>query len=252
MRQLREDGMKVAEIMTQPAITVRPETTIAEAAGLLLEHRISGLPVVDAAGEVVGIVTEGDLLRRAETGTERRHARWLEFLITPGRLAREYAGAHARKVGEVMAPDVVSIAPQDPLEEVVRLMETRHIKRLPVIDAGRLVGIVSRANLVRALVDKLARPAAAAAGDGAAIRERILGDIAKQRWAPQASVDVRVSDGVVELYGTITDDRERAALVVLAENTVGVKAVHDQLVWVEPMSGFVIPAEGSEPPGSAA
>lgn len=244
--------MNVAEIMTQPVITVRSETTIAEAARLMLQHRISGLPVVDAGGAVVGIVTEGDLLRRAETGTERRHARWLEFLISPGRLAREYANAHARNVGEAMTPDVVSVAPQDPLELVVGLMERRHIKRLPVIDAGRLVGIVSRANLVRALVHNLARPARKEAVGDAAIREQILAEIAKQPWGPRQSVDVQVTNGAVELYGTITDERERTALQVLVENTAGVKAVRDHLVWVEPMSGFAIPAEGPEQPGGAA
>ncbi len=243
--------MQVGDIMTQPVITVGPQTTIAEAAQLMLQRHISGLPVVDAAGAVVGIVTEGDLLRRAETGTERRHARWLEFIISPGRLAREYAGAHAHRVGEVMSQEVISVTPQDPLEAVVRLMERRHIKRLPVIAAGRLVGIISRANLVRALVENLTRPAEEAADD-AAIRSRVLDEIARQPWAPRASVDIRVVDGVVELYGTITDDRERTALRVLAENTPGVKRVDDYLVWVEPMSGYAITPEGAEPPATGA
>ncbi|MGC2413014.1 MAG: CBS domain-containing protein [Stellaceae bacterium] len=241
--------MNVADVMTRTVITVTPETTIADAAGLLLQHRISGLPVVDTKGAVVGIVTEGDLLRRTETGTERRHARWLEFLITPGRLAREYANANARKVGEVMSADIVAVTPRESLAEVVRLMEHNHVKRLPVIEAGRLVGIVSRANLVRALLDDLSKPAGgnAALGD-AEIAERILAEITKQPWGPRASVDVKVASGVAELYGSITDERERTALRVLAENTAGVKEVRDHLVWVEPMSGFVIPAVGSEPP----
>src|ERR1700676_4069237 len=120
--------MNVADVMTQPAITVTPETTIAEAARLLLQHRISGLPVVDEGGVGVGVFTEGDLLRRIETGTERRHSGWLEFLVWPGRLGEEYAHANARKVGEVMTTDVVAVAPQEPLAEVVRLMERHHIK----------------------------------------------------------------------------------------------------------------------------
>ncbi|HEV2334942.1 MAG TPA: CBS domain-containing protein [Stellaceae bacterium] len=243
--------MNVADIMTRTVISVTPETTIAEAARLLLHHRISGLPVVDPAGAVVGIVTEGDLLRRTETGTERRHARWLEFLLSPGRLAEDYAHANARNVGEVMSMDVVAVGPQDPLAEVVQLMERRHIKRLPVIESGRLVGIVSRANLVRALLDDLTKPAGGKAATGdAEIRERILAEIARQPWGPRASVDVRVEAGIVELYGTITDERERAALQVLAENTSGVTAVRDHLVWVEPVSGLVIPAVGSEPPAN--
>jgi CBS domain-containing protein len=243
--------VNVADVMTQPAITVTPETMIAEAARLLLQHRISGLPVVDPGGAVVGVVTEGDLLRRIETGTERRHARWLEFLIAPGRLAEEYAHANARKVGEVMSTDVVSVAPQEPLAEVVRLMERHHIKRLPVIEKGRLLGIVSRANLVRALLNNLSEPAAGTAAEGdAEIRERILAEIAKQPWGPRASVDVKVEAGIVELYGSITDERARGALQVLAENAPGAKAVRDHLVWVEPMSGLVIPAVGSKPPAS--
>jgi CBS domain-containing protein len=241
--------MNAADVMTQPVISVTPETTIAEAARLLLDNRISGLPVVDRGGTLVGVVTEGDLLRRTETGTERRHAHWLEFLMSPGRLAEEYAHANARRVGEVMTADVVAVAPNEPLAEVVRLMEHRHVKRVPVIEAGRLVGIVSRANLVRALLDDLSQPAAGkAAVADAEIREHILAEIAKQPWGPRGSVDVRVEAGVAELHGTITDERERTALRVLAENSPGVTAVRDHLVWIEPVSGLVIPAVGSEPP----
>lgn len=240
--------MKAADVMTQKVISVTPETTIAEAARLMLHHRISGLPVVDSGRTVVGVVTEGDMLRRVETGTERHHARWLEFLIAPGRLAEEYAHANARRVGEVMSADVVAVAPQVPLEDVVRLMERHHIKRVPVIEEGRLVGIVSRANLVRALVRNLPKRATGKAASNAEIREHILAEIAKQPWGPRASVDVLVKGGIAELYGSITDERERNALRVLAENSPGVKTVVDHLVWVEPVSGLVVPAVGSEPP----
>jgi len=143
--------MNAADVMTRKVISVTPETTIADAARLMLKHRVDGLPVVDAGGTVVGVVTEGDLLRRAETGTERRHPRWLELLFTPGRLAEEYAQANARKIGMMMSADIVAVAPQEPLAGVVGLMERHHIKRLPVIEDGRLVGIVSRADLVREL-----------------------------------------------------------------------------------------------------
>jgi len=242
--------MKAADVMTRKVISVTPETTIADAARLMLQRRIDGLPVVDAGGTVVGVVTEGDLLRRAETGTERRHPRWFEFLITPGRLAEEYAQANARKVGAVMSADVVAVAPQDSLGEIVGRMERHHIKRLPVIEEGQLVGIVSRADLVRALIQNLPKPARRAALTDDEIRERILDEIGKQPWGPRASVDVRAAAGIVELYGTITDERERTALHVLAENIPGVKGVEDHLVWVEPVSGLVIPAIGSEPPGN--
>jgi CBS domain-containing protein len=242
--------MNVGDVMTEKVITVTPETTVAEAAQLLLQHRISGLPVVDPGGEVVGIVTEGDLLRRSETNTARHHARWLEFLITPGRLAREYSDANGRKVGEVMTAGVLAVAPHDPLDAAVRLMERRRVKRLPVVEGGRLVGIISRANLVRALLSNLPPASGAAVGD-AELEQRIATEIATQPWGPRASVDVRVVSGVAELHGSITDDRERTALRVLVENTPGVKAVRDRLVWVEPITGMVIPPEGEGPEPAA-
>src|SRR3954466_2034372 len=142
--------MKVSDIMTHPVLTVTPETTVGEVAELMIGHRISGLPVVNPAGDVIGIVTEGDLLRRAETGTERRRARWLEFLIAPGRLASEYAHANGRRVREVMTDSIVTVGPDDAVANLIDLLERRRIKRVPVVDQGKLVGIVSRANLVRA------------------------------------------------------------------------------------------------------
>lgn len=230
--------MNAADVMTRSAlVTVAPMTTIADAAGLMLQHRISGLPVVDEKGQLLGIVTEGDLLRRTETGTERRHNPWLELLLGPGRLAQEYVDAHAQFVSEVMTCDVVSVTPQSPLSEIVRLMERRNVKRLPVLEAGTLVGIISRANLVRALLNNLPEPAERS---DAEIRDCILAEMAKQPWGPRASVAVQVMAGVVELTGALTDEGERIALRVLAEGIPGVKAVRDRVVWVEPMSGMVI------------
>jgi CBS domain-containing protein len=242
--------MNAADIMTQPVITVTPETKIAEAARLMLLHRISGLPVTDEGGSVVGIVSEGDLLRRSELGTERRRGRWLELLVGPGRLARDYVDAHARKIGEVMTESVVSVAPTESLPEIVKMMEKRQIKRLPVIEDGQLVGIVSRANLVRALIHAQAHPADAKVGrhqSDAQIRDQILAEIGRQPWGPRFSVDAKVSKGVVHLFGSVSDDRERTALQVLAENIPGVKAVHHRFAWVEPLSGFVVPEEDSPP-----
>src|ERR1051325_8226949 len=150
--------MNAADIMTTQVISVTPDTRIAEVAWLMLHHRISGLPVRNRDGAVVGMITEGDLLHRAETGPQR-HASWLESLIAPGRLAQDYTNANARKVGEVMRTEVVTAAPQDPISDIVRLMERHRIKRVPVVENGRLVGIVSRANLVRALVRPMTKPA---------------------------------------------------------------------------------------------
>jgi predicted transcriptional regulator len=209
----------------------------------MLQNKISGLPVVDDKGQLVGMVTEGDFLRRGELGTRRQRARWLEFLLGPGRLADEYVQSSGRTISQVMTPDPKTITPQTPLEEVVRLMEHHRIKRLPVVHDGKVVGIVSRANLLHALAS-VVREVKPVAGDDATIRERIIAECAKQPWAPHINVVVR--DGVVSLSGVITDDRARQAFIVAAENVPGVKAVHDQLAWIEPTSGMVFLSEEEE------
>jgi signal-transduction protein with cAMP-binding, CBS, and nucleotidyltransferase domain len=162
------------------------------------------------------------------------------LLLGPGRLPDEFTRAHARRVVEVMTSDVASVMPQTDVADVVRLMNKRRIKRLPVIDEGRLVGIVSRANLVRALVKALAKKTARAVSDDE-IRKAILNAIDVERWAPRFAIDLKVKDGVVDLSGTITDERERTALQVLIENVPGVKVIRDHLVWVEPVSRIVVP-----------
>lgn len=231
--------MKAADVMTRGAFTVTAESGVNEAARLMLSHRVSGLPVVDAGGALVGMLTEGDLLRRAEIGTDRRRPRWLELLLGPGRLARDYVHTHASKVGDVMTREVVAIGPGTPLEEVAELMERHRVKRLPVVEKGHILGIVSRANLLAALLEaaSAARPTASSDRD---IRKRVLAEIDRQLWAPRASIDIAVEDAVVELRGVVTDERERQALRVAAENVPGVKAVRDRLIWVEPISGLIV------------
>jgi CBS-domain-containing membrane protein len=147
--------MRAADLMTSFVVTAQPDATIEYAAQLMLQYRISGLPVTDSDGTVLGVVTESDLLRRAETGTEKRHARWVSFFIGPGRLAQEYVHSRGRKVGEVMTERVFTVTPQMPLADLVTLMETKHVRRVPVVDQGRLVGIVSRADVMGALVGLL-------------------------------------------------------------------------------------------------
>ena len=217
----------------------------------MIHHRISGLPVIDVSGTVVGMITEGDLLRRTETGTDPHVSGWRSLLIGPERLAEQYVRTHARKVEEVMTRDVVSIAPATPLAEVVALMQARRVKRLPVLEHGRLSGIVSRADLLRALQQLLPKVATAAISD-ADIRRRILAEVDQQRWAPRASIDIKVENGRVELRGLILHEGEREALRVLAENTPGVKSVTDQLVWVEPYTGMAVefPPGNQTPPPS--
>jgi CBS domain-containing protein len=235
--------MRVGDVMTRNVVSVRPDDTILKAARLMLQNRISGLPVVDAKGGLVGMVTEGDFLRRSEIGTERRRPKWIEFVLGPGRIAEEYAHASGRKVEEVMTQDPVTVGEDVSLATVVELMECNRIKRLPVLRDGKVVGIISRANLVRALVS-LAREPKVSAGDDSALRDRILAAFAAHPWA--VHIDVTVKDGVAELWGTITDERMRKAYVVATENVPGVRQVHDHIVWVEPMSGMAFPSSEDE------
>jgi CBS domain-containing protein len=231
--------MKAAEIMSRDVLTVNTESTVLEAARTLLRHHVSGLPVIDGNGKLVGVLTEGDLLRRAETHTERQRSRWLELLLGPGRAAAAYTAAHARKVGEVMTDEVISIAPDTNLDEAVGLMERHQIKRLPVVANGKLVGIVSRADFMHALIAEADKEAATPLSDEE-IAMRVQSELDRHSWAPRASVRFAVKDGTIELTGSITDERERAALRVMCENIGGVKGVVDRLVWVDPLSGITI------------
>jgi CBS domain-containing protein len=231
--------MKAKDIMTSPVVTVEPDVAVLQAVRIMLQRRMSGLPVVDKEGGLVGIITEGDFLRRAETGTQRRRPRWLEFLVGPGRLAQEYAHSHGRKVSEIMTPDPITVEEDAPLDDVVKLMEKRQIKRVPVVRGNNVVGIVSRANLLHALAS-VARETKPAERDDETIRALLLAELAKEPWAPVTLINPVVRDGVVELWGTITDERERPALVIAAENVPGVKAVHDHLAWVDATSGMVL------------
>src|SRR5947199_3823350 len=181
--------MRDKDVVTLKVISIGADEPVLKAARLMLQNRISGLPVLDKEGQLVGIVTEGDFLRRGELGTQRQRPRWLEFLLGPGRLAAEYVQASGQKVAQVMTTEVKSITPETPLEDVVRLMERHRVKRLPVVQEGKLVGVVSRADLLHAL-GSVARELKPAAGDDAAIREQIIAECAKQRWAPHINVVV--------------------------------------------------------------
>ena len=207
----------------------------------MLQHRISGLPVIDAKGQLVGVLSEGDFLRRRETNTEKRRSRWLEFLMGPGRIAAEYTHSHGCKVSEAMTVNPQIVAETASLEDIVELMERHRIKRVPVLCGGEVVDIVTRSNLMRAMVS-VARAAPPTATDDMAIRQQLMDEVQKAEWAPSATIDVVVLDGIVELWGVIIDDRQRAALKVAAENIPGVKDVKDHLVWVEPMSGMAFDA----------
>jgi CBS domain-containing protein len=237
--------MLAGDVMTREVISVAPDASAMQAGTLMLKHQISGLPVVDSSGILLGIISEGDFLRRAELGTQRRRARWLEFLIGPGRLAREYVHACGRKATEIMTPNPYTVSEATPLREVVQLMERHQIKRVPVVCARRLVGIVSRADLLRSLA-RLAPAAETVATNDPEIRARVMAELRKQSWAPLDLINVIVRDRTVDLQGTITDDSARQAMIVAAETVPGVRAVQDHLVWVEPVSGMaVLPQDAS-------
>jgi CBS domain-containing protein len=244
--------MRAVDVMTVDPVSISPEASIVEAIRVMLLRKFSGLPVVDSTGALVGIVTEGDLLRRTETGTQRKRPRWIEFLIGSGKLANEYVHASGRKIRDVMTHDVQTVTEDTPLDEIVQRMERYQIKRLPVVGDGKLVGIVTRANLLRALASAASETKPVAAGDDASIRARIYGELQKQPWAPVNMLDIVVRDGVVHLWGVLLDERQREAIYVVAENTPGVKGIEDHLAWVEPMSGMAIPAaEEGEPRAKA-
>jgi len=233
--------MLVQAVMKAPVISVDPSTSVAEAAKLMLSLRISGLPVVQNDGTLVGMISEGDLLRRSELGTQRKRSWWLEFFASPGKVADEYVQANARKVGEIMATNVVTTQRNASLEEVVELMGRHRIKRLPVLEDGKVVGIIARSDLLRALAEALpAGNEAATVSDDARIEAAIAAELAGQSWGRNGLIRVYAQDGVVELTGTILDERARLAARVAAEKVPGVKSVIDQLVSIEPMSGTVL------------
>ena len=231
--------MKASEIMTPDVISADPDATVLQAARYMLQHHISGLPVIDKTGALVGILSESDFLRRRETHTDRRPSRWLEFLMGPGKLAAEYTHTHGSKVSEVMTTKMHTISEDTPLEKIVEMMERYRIKRVPVLRGKKVVGIVTRANLMHAMVS-LARGEPKAATSDAAIRQELLSELKSEKWALASMINVVVRGGVVELWGMIVDDRQREALIVAAENVRGVKEVKDHLTWVEPTSGVVI------------
>jgi CBS domain-containing protein len=207
---------------------------------LMLQRRISGLPVIDGAGKLVGMVTEGDFLRRKETETIRRRPSLIAFFVGPGQLADEYTHAAGRFVKDVMTHDVLTVNESASLAEIVTLMERNHVKRFPVMRGQQVVGIVTRKNLMHALIGQ-SQETKLVSTDDETIRTKLLAELKQHSWTP-ATIDVVVSGGAVRLIGTIFDDRQRAAVRVATENTPGVKKIEDQLVCIEPMSGTVIPA----------
>jgi len=220
--------MLVRDVMVAPVITVGPSATVQEVAKLFLEKRISAVPVLDDKGKLAGIVSEGDLLHRVEAGTERHRSWWLRALIDSDTLAAEYVKSHGRKVSDVMTRNVITASPEMPLHEVASLMEKNAIRRLPILENGQVVGIVSRANLLQAVAS--ARQSVDITPSDKAIRDSILAGLKKEEWAHTGLLNVTVSNGIVDLWGLAESEAERKAIRVAAESTPGVGAVHDNLV----------------------
>ena len=219
--------MKARDVMVSPVITLKPASSVREAAQILLERRISALPVVNDKGKLVGIISEGDLLRRRETGTEHRRSWWLRFLAGEETAAGEYTKAHGRKVADVMTRHVITADPDAPLSEIAALFEKHAIKRVPIVKDGQLTGIVSRSNLVQAVAsapEDLEIPLS-----DRAIRDKLLAHLKTQPWSHTWQLNVTVNRGVVDLWGVSYSDGERAAIRVAAENIPGVRAVNDHL-----------------------
>lgn len=221
--------MLARDIMTTGLATLEPTTSVIEAAKLLVERRISGAPVVDGAGRVIGIVSEGDLIRRAELGTEKEWSGWREFLTAKRTLANEFIRSHATKVGDIMTAPVWTVRDDTTLAEIAEMFEKKNIRRAPVVREGKLVGIVTRADMVKALMRcwNTAHPPAAIDDD--AIRQSILDHAAAERWSDTAMLNVEVRDGAVDLYGVADSDDVARALEVLAESMPGVKRVRNHL-----------------------
>ena len=232
--------MRVRDVMTYGVIGVSESTSLAEAVETMLRSRISALFIFDAHNAVTGVLSEGDLLRRGELGSERKRPHWLELLLGSGRVAEAYAHEHGRKVGELMTRNVETIGEDAELSEAVDRMIHRRIKRLPVLRGEAVVGVISRSDLLKGLL--AAQPRAGGAHPDAEIKAAIQTEIDKLGWAPRASVRVEVANGVVTFEGAITDERLRDGLKVIAENTLGVSAVRDHLAWIEPNSGFFMPS----------
>ncbi|AWM87108.1 CBS domain-containing protein [Microvirga sp. 17 mud 1-3] len=226
--------LTAADVMTRAVVTVRPETSIHEIAKLLCDHHISGVPVVDDEEQLLGIVSEGDLIGHAQLVGEQRRSWWQTFLNGPTVLAQHYAKSHGRRASDIMTIDVVTVLETTSVADTARALEQHRIKRVPVLRDGRLVGIVTRSNLLQVLATTdLSKPMNVA---DRIIRERLNEELEGQPWAYLLSKNIVVEDGVVHLFGIVQSDEERHAIRLAAENQAGVRAVEDHLSIVPPAS----------------
>jgi CBS domain-containing protein len=220
--------MRAHDVMTSNVVTVGENASVQDVALVLLQNQVSAVPVIDRMGNMVGIVSEGDLMRRPESETEKRRSPWLELLSSKQALAAEFVKMHSRRVTDVMTRGVITATPDTPVAEIASLLEKNGIKRVPILRGGKLAGIVSRANLLHGLASLKNKASKSVASD-AAIRDRLLARLQNQPWSRPTLINVIVQDGIAELWGIVDSQAERNAVRVLAEVTAGVRAVNDNL-----------------------
>jgi CBS-domain-containing membrane protein len=221
--------MKVRDVMTPNVVSVTADTAVPEIATLMLERRISAVPVIDAKAQVVGVISEGDLIRRPELGTDKPRSRWLRFFMSDDDRAHDFVKTHGLHARDVMSRPVVSVTPEATLTDVVNLMTTRRIKRVMVLEHGKLVGVVTRSDLLRTLHAREALPTEGVPQDDASVRARILKTIDEQGWAASAIINVQVTDGTAYLWGVVDSDEQRKAIMIAVEGVPGVRAIEDHL-----------------------
>jgi CBS domain-containing protein len=220
--------MNAADVMVHQVITIRPDSTIRDVAELLVAKHISAVPVTDADGKLLGIISEGDLLRRSETETERRRAWWLTWLISTETLTAEFIKSHSRKVSDVMTRNVIVARPETPLHEIATMLEHHRIKRVPIVQGDKIVGLVSRANLVQALASWRDN-SPATIPDDTALRDAVMKNLKKELWAHTALINVTARSGQVDLWGMVDSETQKDAIRVAIEVTPGGSAVNDNL-----------------------
>ena len=222
--------MQVRDVMTTQLTTARPETTVQELAQKMLVQRVSGIPVVDDAGKLQGLVSEGDLMRRAEVGTDGRAHRswWLRLFGDGAKEARDYIKTHGATAADVMSRKVITVRPEDDIATVAMLLEKHRIKRAPVLDKGKLVGIIARSDLLRGLATHGPLKTGATHSDRE-IRDALVAHLRSQPWSTSAMLNVTVNDAVVNLWGVYDTEEQHQALLVAARNTEGAKDVEDHL-----------------------
>jgi CBS domain-containing protein len=230
--------MKAHDIMTREVATVNADTSVRDIAALMMEKHISGVPVVSDDGAIIGIVSEGDLLHRAEVGTERRHKWWFRLFGDSDAAAREYAKVHGLAARDVMSRYVIWVRDDAELRDVADILDSHRIKRVPVVHEGRLVGIISRGDLVRALSQAQISKAPETV-DNAVLHKSLRDRIKSQPWLNDAYINVAVNDGIVELWGLVVSDDQHRALRALVTETAGVRRVEDKLTVAGPLRAGV-------------